>query len=81
MKLVAYDKEKLMGAVYKRTKNQNVLKEFINSDLDCVRVEGWEHVNAAACANSLKNSIKRFRVTGIQVFVRKGEVYLVKNVE
>lgn len=79
MKLVAYDKEKLMGSVYKRTKNQNVLKEFINSDLDCVRVEGWTQNNADSCANSFRQSIKRFRVTGIQVFVRKGEVYLVKT--
>ena len=79
MKLVAYDKEKLNLGMYKKTKNLKILNEFINSDMDCARVEGYSNVNAASCASSLKRSVDRFRMTGIEVFVRKGEVYLVKK--
>lgn len=81
MKLVAYDKDELMKGIYKRTKNQKILKEFIDGEAECARIEGWTNRNATACACSFRESIKRFRVTGIHVFVRKGEVYLVKNVK
>lgn len=79
MKMVAYDKGELMQGVYKRTKNQKLLMEFVNGEADCVRVDGWTQKTAASCANSFRESIKRFRLTGIQVIVRKEAVYLVKT--
>lgn len=64
---------------YKRTKNQKLLEAFRDSGMDCARVEGWTHVNAKSCRASLANSIKNLKMYNIQVFERKGEVYLVKK--
>jgi hypothetical protein len=78
MRLVPYDK-KLVGSYYKRTKNYDILLEFVNSKHDCVRVEGWTHKKARYCATSLQMSIKRFNMGGVECFVRNGEVYLIKT--
>lgn len=64
---------------YKSTKNLKLLEAFRDSDMDCARVEGWTHANAKSCRASLAKSIKNFKMYNIQVFERKGEIYLVKK--
>ena len=79
MTLIPYDKKKL-GIIYNKTKNLELLEEFLNSDYDCVRVNGYTHKTADCCAKCLRGSIKRFGLKGISVITRKNEVFLIKNI-
>lgn len=77
MKLVAYDKKKINGSfVYGQ--NMELVEQFRNSDLDCVKVEGWTHSNASVCVACLNATIKRCRIFTIKAISRNGEVFLVK---
>ena len=64
---------------YKRTNNLKILNDFIESEMDCVKLTGWKHVSACSCASALKKSIQRFKMTSITVVTIKGEVYLIKK--
>lgn len=77
MKLIPCDKKEL-GHIWKPTKNFEILQEFANSDLDCVRV-GYDHTCAKNAVTSLSKSIKTFRMDGIKVVQRKDKVYLIKD--
>lgn len=79
MKLVPYEREKLEGLGYKPTKLLALLDEFVQSGLDCVKVEGWTHKTAASCASSLAVAIKRQNRSGIRAVLRNGEVFLIKT--
>lgn len=79
MKLVAYDREKLGDCNYKRTKLLVVIEEFVESGMDCAKIEGWTHKNAVSCAAALNKAIKRYNKSGIRVTIRSGEVFLIKT--
>ena len=64
---------------YKKSQNLELLEKFISSDHECVIVKDCHHKNAYSCAASLRNSVKRFRMSGIIVVVREGRVYLIKK--
>lgn len=78
MRLVPYDK-KLVGSYYKRTKNYDILMEFVNSEHDCVKIEGWTQKKASYCSTSLQSSIKRFNIGGVKCILKGEEVYLIKT--
>ena len=78
MKLTPYNKKDLYINGYKRTKNIRIIDEFVNSEYDCVKVEGWSHGEAFHHAASLNMTIKRMNKSGIKAVSRKGEVFLVK---
>lgn len=78
MTLTPYDLRKLEGW-YKVTSNEAIIKEFINSDYDCARVDNYPQRNANTCANSLREAVKRYHYNNIIVTVRKGEVFLIKK--
>ena len=78
MTLVPYNKKELGRLTYERTSNLKILEEFVRSDLDCARVDGYVHHSAASCASALRASIKRFGMHGVMVIKRKEEVFLVK---
>lgn len=81
MELVAYDKEKLPSLRshgWKKSENLLLLEKFIDSGLDCMKVEGWKHKNARVCSSSLANSIKRYKINGVRAFTLKDEVFLIK---
>lgn len=84
MRLTPYEKQKL-GNINKRGRTGNylfeLLEEFANSDLDCVKVEEWTHKNATGCVTSLYRAIKRYNKTGIRVIQRRDEVYLIKDIK
>lgn len=63
----------------KKADNYKILTEFADSDMKCARVEGWQHKTAHICAASLRNTIENYNMFDIAVFVRKGEVYLIKT--
>ena len=78
MKLVPCDRKEV-GNIYKPTKNFDLLQEFASSDLDCVRVI-YDCKNAEYAVNSIRESIKRFRMDGIRAIKRKDKVYLIKDI-
>lgn len=80
MNLVPYDLNKINNPNgYKYSKNHKIITEFAESDLDCVKVEGWTHRTAEGCTWSLNNSIRCYKVGGIKAITRKGEVFLIKT--
>lgn len=56
------------------------IKEFYESDAECVRIENSEHKNAKVCRECFAISIKRHGFTQFVKAVQRGdEVYLVKR--
>ena len=79
MNIVSYNLKDLMKEFERdRSDNYSILKEFVNSSDDCVKIEGWTHKNASSCAASMGASIRRFYRGQIKVILRRGDVYLVK---
>jgi hypothetical protein len=79
MELIAYDRDKIENiGSYKKTENMRIIDEFIESGLDCAKVEGFTQKRAWSCADSLNKTMVRMKKAGIKALSRKGEVYLVK---
>lgn len=82
MKLVEYDINKIDGARgYRKSDNLKILEEFVESGMECAKVEGYNNKTAAHCATSLNTSIKRYNLGGIRAISRKGVCYLIKITE
>lgn len=63
---------------YKRTKNFEFIMKFLESGMDCVKVEEYTNKDAKSCASALNISIKKFNLTGARAILSNGEVYLVR---
>lgn len=48
--------------LYKKTKNQMLLEEFLASDMDVALVKNYPHKNAKSCYWSLRQSAKKIRI-------------------
>lgn len=82
MKLVKYDINKIENAMgYTKSENLRLLEEFIESGMECAKVEGFNHKTAIHCAISLNASIKRYNLGGIRAISREGVCYLIKITE
>lgn len=81
MRLTPFNRADLRLAAYRKTKNYSILMEFLNSDMDCARIERAEGDNAYQYANSLRRSIKYFNLNSIKVSVRKDDVFLIRKVD
>lgn len=80
MYLTPYDKAKIKKLnTYSMSSNLSLLTEFMESEHDCVRVEGWQHKDAYSCVRALGTSAKRYHMYGVKVISREGEVYLIKT--
>ena len=77
MKMIPYEWEKVR--YYKKTKNLEILEEFVNSGLECAKIEGYPHKNAKSAQSCLYSSMKRFGIDGIAIVVRKGNLFLLKT--
>ena len=77
MKLIPVDVKEFEALINKNTSNYKVLSEFIDSGMDCARLDGFSQKRADICANSLRAAIKRYKF-GVRVIVNRGEVFLVK---
>ena len=66
---------------YARTANLELLDTFQKMTwCDCAEVKGWNHSNSAACACSIRQSIKRYgKSATIECIVRNGRVFLIKK--
>lgn len=78
MNLVKTDRDVLSRKSYARSENQELLEEFVHSGLDCAEVTNFTQATSTNCAYSLRASIKRYRIHGVRVTVRKDKVYLLK---
>ena len=81
MKLVPYDKQKIQQIGTRYSDVYNTLMEFRESGMDCCKLEGYPHKTATNCAVALRAAIQRYKMFTVRVFVRKDEVFLVKNEE
>lgn len=79
MELKACNIEELGRKRAKRADNYKLLSDFADSDMKCARVDGWQHKSAHVCATSLRKTIESYNMFDITVFVRKGNVYLIKT--
>lgn len=79
MKITAYEKEKLGVAPNKKTYILNILDEFLESGMDCVKIEGWTHASVNSCVNTIHKAIKRYNKGNVRVITRSGEVFLIKT--
>lgn len=80
MELIAYDKKKINNIKgFKKTDILMTIEEFVESDMDCVKVKGWTHKNATSCMSSFRNAIIRYKFGGVRALVRDGEVFLIKE--
>lgn len=78
MKLVPVDKN-IMNGWYATTGNKTIIDEFIESGMQCAEVEGYTQKTAASCVNSLKQTIKRYRVFNVKVMSRQNRVFLIRD--
>ena len=79
MKIVPYDLKKIDKADgYKKSNNQKIIEEFLESDLDCAKIENWTQKSAMSCAGSLNRSIVKYKMTGARAISRNGEVFLIR---
>lgn len=78
MMLTPYSKKDLkIEKTY--TDNMRLINEFLESGLDCAKVEGWTHKNPDYCSSSLNRTIKSNNKRGIRAIVRERRVYLIKE--
>jgi hypothetical protein len=76
MRLVPYDRSKLKR---RNSDNYTIIDEFVQSGLECAKVEGWTQAQSSSATNSLNSSIKRFRFANVRAIAYKKEVYLIKT--
>jgi hypothetical protein len=80
MKIVPFDKKDIRDLNrFKNTKNQKILQEFIDSGLDCVKVEDYTHKSASICCGVLRKSAERFHMNNIEILYRGDSVYLIRK--
>lgn len=80
MKMIACDKTDITNDhSYKRSKWLKLIDDFLESDMDCVRIEDYTNKDKDSCYAALYNAIKRYRKSGIRLVMRNGEVYLIKE--
>ena len=71
--------QKVRNKLYKMTgKNQQIIKEFADSDMDIALVYEPNWKNQTIGAGILNRSIKSMKLAGIRAMVIEGNTYLVK---
>lgn len=65
--------------IYKPCKNQKLIEDFIESDMDIAEVVDYTQKTAYVCASALNVTIRRSKYGGISAIVRKGRVFLIKT--
>lgn len=78
MKLVPTNREKL-GHLYKMSKNQKILQEFIDSGEDCVELIDHGHASARNCQTCLCASRRKFGFDNVGIAMRGDKIYLYRK--
>lgn len=78
MKFVPCEKKNLKG--YIPCKNQMLIREFVDSGLDCAKIEDYPHKNAYGCRSAMAMSIRRMGMDStIGVTASLGDVYIYRK--
>lgn len=67
------------GECSPRTDNVQIIETFLSSGYDCAEVVDYDQMSCHACAASLGNTIRRCNFKNVNVMIRSGNVYLVRN--
>ena len=78
MKMVPVDK-KVLNIQTMRSNNYAILKEFIESDADCVELLDHGHCSARTCQSCLLSSAKRFGFGSVGIIKRGEHIYLYRK--
>lgn len=76
MKLQPYDINKVR-MIKKATKNYGILKEFVDSDFDCVEVVDHRYKNIRSARGTLAKSAKVYGFN-IRFVEEKGRLFMIK---
>lgn len=79
MRLTAYNAADIKKGYYKKSDLLLMIEEFVDSDMDCAKVEGFTHKTAVGCAGAFNRAIERYNKAGIRAISRNGEVFLIKT--
>lgn len=77
MEMIPTDRPKVNDQ--KRTRNRDILEEFVNSGEDCVLLKDYKHKSAESFQASLLNSIRYFGIKNVSVAVRGEKIYLLRK--
>lgn len=78
MRLVPVERKTATKKWYKSGKNQKLIQAFLDSEVDCARVDGWAHKNAFTAANTLNRSAESMGAQGVHAISRGANVYLIR---
>lgn len=80
MKLVECNKNDIRRfGLYKKSKLQTLLEEFIDSGMVCAKIEGWTQTSVSSAQSSISRAIVRYKMYNIQCISRRGEVFLIRT--
>lgn len=75
MKLVPVSKD----AFYAKTKNMELIQEFLNMGADAVRLEGWGWKSAAVGTSTLNATIKRMGIQNLKAISLNKNIFLYRE--
>lgn len=79
MKLTPYDRKSFGKRTYKLCKNQKILNEFVESGMDCAKLENYPHKNAHSCYSCLRVSAMNLGLGNvISIHIKGKDVYLLR---
>lgn len=76
MNVILYKKND--SVFYSKGDNLKVLTDFIDSDCDIVELTNYSHKSPNNCISTFSQAIKKYRIHGIKVVMRKGRIFLMK---
>lgn len=78
MKLYPYDRKDLKKD-YRLGKNQAILFEFLESGLDCAKLEGYTQKKARYCQSNLRTCALRLGLANsIRIHIEGNDVFLLR---
>lgn len=63
---------------FKRTKNQEIIEEFLNSEHACAMIVDHGYKSAKTAQSSLTNSIRHFGYSHVRISIRGDRVFMFK---
>lgn len=75
MKLVPVSKD----AFYAKTKNMELIQEFLNMGAEAVRLEGWQWKDAGVGASTLNATIKRMGIPNLKAISLNKNIFLYRE--
>lgn len=79
MRLVKCEKKNVESVKgYCVCKMQEIVKEFIDSGMDCAEIKDFTQKNATTCAASFNNACRRMKVNSVRAFAGENKCFVVR---